>query len=350
MSANLRKKAGVIDLDSVKAEVAGDAIEGSAHFERDGVTTKFKIAANAERVSLPAVLGVLVAWERTASTEEMLGSVSADAAEVWPARGFALDLIDNAEGDVTLNARTLVLGAPFQVADATLNARVDNDGLAITDLDGRLFGGDFAASGVLSPRGNGAALTAKADLKNASLGALSEAVAGNNLAEGPFDIAFSVQGEGLSPPGLVAGLSGKGTLALGEGVLTAMTSEPLRKVAAKAANTTIKATKAEIDADTEQVRNTLTDGTYGFAPATFALDVKNGTVRLAPTTLAGTGAEADVNAYVELASLKLDSEWQMRLTGPAARRFRPSAWCSPGLSMRRAPSCPPSIRRPSRAT
>ena len=323
VSANVTKKAGAIDLDSVKAKVAGDAIEGSAHFERDGVKTKFKIAANAERVSLPAVLGVLVAWERTASTEEMLGSVSADAAEVWPARGFALDLIDNAQGDITLNARTLILGAPFQVADATLNARVDNDGLAITELDGRLFGGAFVASGALSPRGNGAALTAKADLKGGSLGALSEAVAGESLAEGPFDVAFSAQGEGLSPPGLVTGLSGKGSLALGEGVLTAMTSEPLRKVAAKAAKTTIKATKAEIDADTETVRNTLTKGTYGFAPATFALDIKNGTLRLAPTTLAGIGAEADVNAYVELASLKLDSEWQMRLTGPGSENVPP---------------------------
>ena len=323
LSANIVKDAGTIDLDGIKAKVAGDTLEGRAHFERDGVKTQFEIAANADRVSLPNVLGILVAWERTSSTEEMLGSVTADAAEVWPARSFALDTIENMQGEITLNAKTLSLGAPFQVTGATLNARIDENGLAITDLKGDLFDGIFAASGTLSPRGGGAGLTATADLKGGSLEALSNAVAGKPLAKGPFHVGFTVQGEGLSPPGIVAGLSGKGTLILGEGTLLTLSPEALRQVAAKAAKTKLKATKEEIDADTEKVRNTLTKGTYTYAPATFAFEVKNGTLRLAPTTLAGESAETSVNAYVELASLKLDSEWQMRLAGKGSADVPP---------------------------
>ncbi len=137
LSANVVKQGGTIDLDAVKAEVAGNEVTGNAHFESGGGKTRFKVTADADYVSLPAVLGPLVAWERTASTEELLGSVGDNAAKVWPARGFALDTIENAEGDVSLNAKTLSLGAPFQVADATLNARVDHDGLTIYRSQGR---------------------------------------------------------------------------------------------------------------------------------------------------------------------------------------------------------------------
>jgi len=38
-------------------------------------------------------------------------------------------------------------------------------------------------------------------------------------------------------------------------------------------------------------------------------------LRLTPTTLAGAGAETKINGYIELASLKLDSEWAVSLAG-----------------------------------
>ncbi|HUU67227.1 MAG TPA: AsmA family protein [Methyloceanibacter sp.] len=315
VSADVVKAGGTVDLDAVKADIAGDKIDGRAHFERDGGKTNFDITANADHLSLPALLGVLVAWERTASTEEMLGAVGAGAAEVWPARGFALDVLDDTQGNIAVTAKELTLGAPFTVTGATLNARVDREGLTITALDGALLGGAFAASGVLSPRGGGAALKAQAELKGGNLGAVSQEVAGARLATGPFDMAFAVEGEGLSPPGIVAGLSGKGTLSLGAGTLLALNPGPLRRVAAKAANAKIKATKEEIEADADTVRRTLTKGIYEYAPVQIPFEVKNGTLRLAPTMLAGSGAETEVNGYVELASLKLDSEWRMRLTG-----------------------------------
>ena len=78
----------------------------------------------ADYISLPSLLGTLVAWQRTPSTEEMLGAIGADASGVWPSRGFSLGLLDKAEGDITLTAKTLALGTPFQVQGATL-ARQD---------------------------------------------------------------------------------------------------------------------------------------------------------------------------------------------------------------------------------
>ena len=108
---------------------------------------------------------------------------------------------------------------------------------------------------------------------------------------------------------MVAGLSGEGTLSLGAGVLQSLSSAPLRGVAALAGKKTIKVDKEEIEAEAKGVREKITKGIYRYAPAKFAFEVKNGTLRLAPAALLSTGAETKINGYVELASLKLDSEW-----------------------------------------
>jgi len=313
LTTDIVKQGESLTLAPVKAKIDGEAVEGSAKFVLGG-KTRFSLQANTGTVSLPSLLGVLVNWQRSPSSEEMLGALAADTSDVWPSRGFALGALEKSEGDITLTAKTLSIGAPFRVADATLAARVDNGGLAVTDLKGRLFGGTFTASGLLAPRGAGAALEAKADIKGGKLEDLSKSMAGKGLAKGPFDLAVEIQGEGLSPPGLVAGLSGQGTLALGAGSVQALNPEPLRRVAATAAKK-IKANKEQIAAEARAVRDKVTVGLYKYTAAQLPFEIKNGTVRFTPTTLATAGAETTINAYVELASLKLDSEWEMSLAG-----------------------------------
>jgi uncharacterized protein involved in outer membrane biogenesis len=305
-----------VDLNAVTGTVGDQPFTGSAHFDTGGPKTRFTIDANADYVSLPSLLGMLVAWQRTPSTEEVLGAIGTEASTVWPSRGFSLGILEKSEGDIKLTAKTLSLGTPFQVSAATLVSTVDDNGLSVTSLNGGLFGGTLAASGNLSPRGAGAELKAKADLKGGKLDDATEALLGRDLASGPFDLAFSVQGEGLSPPGLAAGLSGEGTFSLGAGVLQALSPEPLRKVALAAAKKTIKVDKEEIAVEMRTVRDTLTKGIYKYAPTKIAFEVKNGTLRAVPTTLSTAGAATKVNFYLELASLKLDSEWIMSLTGP----------------------------------
>jgi hypothetical protein len=312
---DIAKQGPTVDLNSISGSIAGETVEGSAQLDLGGAKPRFALSASAGDISLPSLLGVLVAWQRTPSTEEMLGAIGAGASEFWPSRGFSLGPIETAEGEIRLKANTLALGSAVKVQDATLVASVGKDGLSIADLKGRLFGGEFAASGTLSPRGNGAELVADAELKGGRLEQLAKSVAGSGLAKGPFDLAFSVQGEGLSPPGLVAGLSGEGTLVLGGGALQSLSSAPLRRVAATAANKTIDADKEEIAAEARAVRETITKGTYQYAPVKFIFDVKNGTLSFAPGVLAGQGAKTKVNAYLELASLKLDSEWSVSLAG-----------------------------------
>src|SRR3990170_371318 len=317
------KQASMVDLKGITGSIAGENVTGFAHLDFSSAKTRFALSGSAGTISLPSLLGVLVAWHRTPSTEEMLGAIGAGASEVWPSRGFSLGPIEQAEGEIALKADTLSLGSAVKVQGATLKAVIGKDGVSVTDLKGRLFGGNFAASGTLSPRGNGAELAAHAEVKGGKLEELAQSITGSGLAKGLFDLAFNVQGEGLSPPGVVAGLSGEGTLSLGPGALQALSSAPLRGVAATAAKKTIKADKEEIAAEAKSVREKITKGVYKYAPAKFVFDVKNGTLRLTPATLSNPSSETKVNFYVELASLKLDSEWAVSLIGPSSQDVPP---------------------------
>ena len=118
-------------------------------------------------------------------------------------------------------------------------------------------------------------------------------------------------------------MSGQGTFSLGAGTLQALSPDPLRRVAATAAKKTINADKDEIAAEAKSVRDKITKGSYKFAPAQFAFDIKNGTLRLTPATLTSANAETKINGYIELASLKLDSEWAVSLAGASSQDVPP---------------------------
>ena len=314
LSAAVTKTGQAVAIETVMGTIAGESVQGSARIDLSGARTKVSAKAEADYVNLASLLGTLIAWQRTPSTEEMLGSIGAGASAVWPSRGFALGPLERTEGDITLTAKTMSLGAPLEIRDATLNARLTSEGLSIADLKGGLFGGALVASGNLSPRGAGAMLSARADITDGKLEELSKGVAGKPLAKGPFSLRFDVTGEGLSPPGLVAGLSGEGALTLAAGTLQSFNPAPLQQVAASAKKK-VKATKEQIEAQARTVRDKLTKGTYRYGATTIPFEVKNGTLRLSPTQLAGKGAAPTIGGYIELASLKLDSEWTVNMEG-----------------------------------
>jgi uncharacterized protein involved in outer membrane biogenesis len=314
LRAEIVKAPQSLDVKAISGEIAGQAVQGSGHFDLGGDKMRFSLNADADYVSLPALLGSLIAWRRTPSNDEVLGTIAQNASDLWPARGFALRALEGKAGDIAIKAKTLALGAPFQIDDAALTARIDQDGLSITDLDGALFGGSFAASGVLSPKGAGAELKAHAELASGKLDLLTQSLAGRALAKGPFTLSIDLSGEGLSPPGLVAGLSGGGTLFLDPGALQALSLDALKRVAIEA-NRKAKLDKDEIAAKLQTLQDSVTHGTTAYAETAFPFEIKNGTLKLDPATLSSKGGETAVNGYLELASLRLDSEWAIRLDG-----------------------------------
>ncbi len=141
---------------------------------------------------------------------------------------------------------------------------------------------------------------------------------------GPFTIGLDIAGEGLSPAGLVAGLNGGGTLFVDPGVLQNLSPAPLKRVARTVLRSRkIKLDKDQIAAQTKAVRDTLNRGTYPYGAAELPFKIDNGTLKVAPATLANKASETTINGYVELASLRVDSEWVMRLAGDNSAELPP---------------------------
>src|SRR4029077_13147007 len=104
LRADVVKTTGSIEFKSISGEISGEPVEGSASFDTSGDKTRFRVAADAGSVSLPALLGSLIAWQRTPSTEEMLGSLAQNASQVWPARGVPLVPPWGGEGQAAVHA------------------------------------------------------------------------------------------------------------------------------------------------------------------------------------------------------------------------------------------------------
>jgi hypothetical protein len=85
----------------------------------------------------------------------------------------------------------------------------------------------------------------------------------------------------------------------------------------------IKFDKDQIAAQARSMRDKLTHGTYAYAAAELPFEVRSGTLKLKPVALASKGAETTINGYVELASLRVDSEWVMRLSGSGSADVPP---------------------------
>ncbi|MEG6509141.1 AsmA family protein [Methyloligella sp. 2.7D] len=343
LAATVKKTADELHFAPIEGTLGGQPVSGKAHVLFRDQGTEIFLDADTETASLPGLLGLLIAWERTASTEEMLGTVIAGKADVWPVRGFALDSLAGLNAHLNLHSKTLSMGSAFPLQSAQFKADASAGGLTISALKGKLFGGIFAASGKLTPRGQGVHLDARAELAAAKLSEATTAIAGEPLAKSVFGVNMTVSGEGLSPPGLVAGLSGKGMITFRPGEILSFDPAALQRMIAGAARTDQnKVNEEKVGALAETLRAELKQGGFHFRATSLKFEIANGVLRLDKGTLDGPQAATDISGYLALASLRLDSEWKMRLTDPAAKDLPPLTMVLAG-PLERAPTIAPQI-------
>ena len=150
-----------------------------------------------------------------------------------------------------------------------LSPRSTRRDLRVTNLDGRLFGGTFAASGGLWPRGAGAELEAKAELKGAQARRRLAGAARQRPRQGSLRSCLLGARRGLEPAGPRRRLERGGqpvarrwrscsTLSLG----AVAQGRSHRRQARRS-----RSTRRRSQADARAVRDTLTKGIYKYAPA-----------------------------------------------------------------------------------
>lgn len=314
LNAELEGRDDVFTLKDVTGTVAGKQVGGDATIDLKGARPAIEVSAHAPAVSMPAAFAPLLLWDRQPANAE------AGNGRAWPSQPFAFDYLKAFDLKIAIKADALRLTDDMTVQNAQVKASLEDGSLDIESIRGKLFGGELDAKAALVPRGSVAVLGTTIGLKNARLDSLTEKVSGRSLASGSFDLHAEGSGEGLSLAGIAASLTGKGEIVLRDGTIRNLSAEALRQVDAEMSEAAKTADSADqVTRLTRTLPERLTSGAFAYEAAKLPFEVRNGMMRLENVALRNDETEVFARAYLELASLKLDSEWTIGLRGASEK-------------------------------
>jgi len=315
--ANLKLAGSSHRFSDIEGQIGASAFSGSLDIDTAGEQSSFHAAISTDDADMAQILRPLLAWHRKparrarrragARQRRTPGAPAARPASRWAERGFNADVVSKLKGRLSLKAKRLVLAGALVMADAELQAVMADGKIDVSKLSGGWAGGQTLISASLQQREQGLAFSGEALIKQADIEQVSALGRDAPMASGRADLKLSVAGMGLTPKGLASSLSGSGTLDLSQSSIRGLSAEALRGFA-----------KAEVEAEVSRARAlpgravaALQDAQFDLAPAAVAINVKDGVVHLEKATLHGPSGQAAVTSYVELASMKLDSEWAL---------------------------------------
>lgn len=275
LAADVDYGKGLVVVSGIAGEIADGPVSGDVNAElADGVphlSGDLSLAA----VDLAPVAGMVVG-----DAALQLGQGA------WPAVPFQPKAELPFTADLELSLGTVAAGLLGEIEDAHLQATVGKDGVRLSDVTGKLAGGEL--SGLFEARNNGgsALVSTQFKLTGADLGRLP----GTGELSGGGDFAASLSATGKSVEALFASLSGSGSMTLRGIELPGINADAFPQLLAGA-----EKFGREIDA----VRTAafapaiVSAGTLALPPVDLAFTVAAGVLRVPPVTLdAGNAAVA----------------------------------------------------------
>ncbi len=309
LSASVLKKASAVNVADLSLRIGGETIRGKADLDLSGDRPSAKIDINAGTVSLPKIAAYLVDWDRQDLTSQ-IATIANGGGGVWANQAFALAALQAGDGTLKLKARSIAFSDDLKVSDGQLDASLQGGTLKVSQLGGKLYGGSVAASGSLKALEGRADFDAKLKADDVDLAAFSRAHGGNELAKGSADLDLSLQGQGFSPRGLISVISGDGKLKLSGGTLYGLSPAVLEK----AATTYLTQEIPDKDKLAAKLDKEFRQGSLRFEPVSASVSIKDGVARISNAVLKGHDYRADADVTIDLASLRVDSEWQITHT------------------------------------
>lgn len=310
LRASISKHAAKYQVADLNLKIGGETIGGTAEVNVAGERPFAKIDISAASASLPKIAAYLCDWDHQDLSAQIADATSGGGG-FWPNKAFALAALHAGDGTLRLKAPSIAMSDTLSLGEGQLEAALQSGVLTVSKLEGRLYGGTFRASGALKALEGRADFNGKFKLDNADLGIITRGANGGELARGKADLELALQGQGLSPRGLVSVLSGSGSLKLGKGTLYGLSPAVLKK----AAGTYMRQEIPEKDRLMSQLDNEFRQGSQPFAPFAAPIAVKDGELRVTGAAFKGEDYHAEAGLTVELASLRLDSEWDVSFTG-----------------------------------
>lgn len=313
LKASISKSAAKYQLGNLSLNIGGETVRGTAEVDVAGDRPAAKLDIQAASVALPKIAAYLIDWDRQDLTSQF-ADVASGGESLWPNKAFLLTALQAGDGTLQIKAPAIWLSDDIKLGDARLEASLKSGTLTLSKLQGQLYGGAFSGSGALKLLQGRAGFDAKVKLGNFDLAALSKAQGGTKLADGNADFEMTLEGQGLSPRGILTVLSGSGELKLTKGKIYGLSPAALKAAGDTYLNQEIP-DKAQL---TAKLDGDFRKGSLPFEQITIPVVVKDGVLRVADVEFRGPDYKASAGAIVDLASFRLDSEWDVSYLGKAS--------------------------------
>ena len=270
-----------------------------------------------DSATIPGLLNLVIDRKQQADAPEAEPLTAGKS--IWPENAFDFAAIDGVEGKLSVKFDTLSLTDKMIVAKARADVELAPGKVSISNLEGKVLGGDLKANVALDRAAGGAGLKADVSLRDMQV---------RPEAGGTASLSLELSGRASTPGALVSVATGKGELTLGDIAVAAPT--PLALVA-----TSDAVLNGEAGGSGEQLASALRakidSGSVKIGPRTIAIEVADGAAKLAPVALDSEGGSTKVQTTVDLASLVVDSVWLVEPRAPDAPQPRHGALPSLGV-------------------
>jgi len=223
---------------------------------------------------------------------------------IWPDRSFDLALLDEVDGKIALNIGALALEPGLTLGNVHLAAALSREGVKVTSLEGDAVGGRLTSQFDISkaPAGIGLAGTLRIDVSSKP-DAVSAGQPGDAAA---FSATFSSRA--LSPAAIMSAMTGAGELTVGDATLNGNSPAAVSAVARAALTGQGPNGGAAL---AEAIGAALKQGEVRLGKITIPAEISDGALKLKKVQIDMAEGRSTFVTTVELATMKIDSEWQI---------------------------------------
>ncbi len=229
------------------------------------------------------------------------------AALAWPDRTFDLSMLDTLQGTIDLKMGALQVEPGLAIRNARLAATLAPSGVSVTKLTGEAVGGRLISNFDLAKASAGVdvsgALRIDIDGKPLPADASEPPPPGDAVA---FGVTFASRA--LSPAAAVSTLAGKGEITIGNATLAGNSPAAVAAVARAALTGQGPSSGAPLS---EAVREALKTGEVDLGKLTIPVEIGDGALKLERVRIEMKDGRSTFATAVELATMKIDSEWQI---------------------------------------
>ncbi|AHB50389.1 hypothetical protein W911_15670 [Hyphomicrobium nitrativorans NL23] len=300
-TVKIRREAERIDFSGQGLRLGDSIVSGQASVAPDADGRKALTATlKADKASVAALLAPLTRKAEAAPEDGAREAETVGASVIWPDQPFDVSPLGRLDGRITATIGALALEPGLTISDATLDIVLAQDAIKISRLEGGAVGGRLRSSFDIERAPAGIGLTGNV---NISIGDDSSSTASDAVQ---FSADFTSRA--FSPAAAVATLSGKGELTVGDATLNGNSPAAVSAVARAALTGQGPAGGEEF---AQAIAEALKDGEVRLGKLTIPAQIEDGALKLDKVRIDMGEGRSTFATIVELATMRMDSEWQI---------------------------------------